>query len=52
MPKKNNNMHKTIFTRFGNLPTSTKLQEFHYYKKKYKCGSTMFQSLKNDNNKP
>ena len=34
MPKKNNHMHKTIFTRFGNLPTSTKLQGFHYHKKK------------------
>ena len=30
-------MHKTIFTWFGNLPTSTKLQGFHYYQgKKYK----------------
>ena len=24
-------MHKTIFTWFGNLPTSTELQGFHYY---------------------
>ena len=22
--------HKTVFTWFGNLPTSTKLQGFHY----------------------
>ena len=31
MPKKNNHTHKTVFTWFGNLPTSTKLQGFHYY---------------------
>ena len=29
--KKNNHSHKTIFTWFGNLPTSTELQGFHYY---------------------
>ena len=33
-PKKNNHMHKTIFTWFGNLPTSTKLQRFYYYQEK------------------
>ena len=32
--KKNNHTHKTVFTWFGNLPTSTELQGFHYYKKK------------------
>ena len=35
MPKKNNHTHKTIFTWFGNLLTSTKLQGFHYYEGKY-----------------
>ena len=37
-PKESNHMHKTIFTWFGNLPTSIELQGFHYYqeKKKYK----------------
>ena len=29
--KKNNHTHKTIFTWFGNLLTSMKLQGFHYY---------------------
>ena len=29
--RKNNNTHKTIFTWFGNLFTSTELQGFHYY---------------------
>ena len=29
--KENNHKHKTIFTWFGNLPTSTELQGFHYY---------------------
>ena len=28
-------MHKTIFTWFSNLPTSTELQGFHYYQEKY-----------------
>ena len=28
-------MHKTIFTWFGNLPTSTELQGFYYYQGKY-----------------
>ena len=38
---------------FGNLLTSTELQGFHYYqKKKYKCGSTVFLSLKNYNQNP
>ena len=35
-PKKNNHMHKTVFTWFGNLPTSTELQGFHYYKRKFR----------------
>ena len=29
--KKNNYTHKTIFTWFGNLPTFTELQGFHYF---------------------
>ena len=29
--KESNHTHKTIFTWFGNLPTSTELQRFHYY---------------------
>ena len=32
MPKKNNHMHKTVFTWFDNLPTSTELKGYHYYK--------------------
>ena len=32
--KENNHTHKTIFTWFGNLPTSTELQRFHYYQEK------------------
>ena len=34
MSKKNNHKHKTVFTWFGNLPTSTELQGFHYYQGK------------------
>ena len=30
-PKKNNHTHKTVFTWFDNLPTSTELQGYHYY---------------------
>ena len=44
--KKNNHKHKTIFTWFGNLPTSTKLQRFHYYKRKLQCVVTVFFFLK------
>ena len=33
--KENNHMHKTIFTWFGNLPTSTELQGFHYKIRRY-----------------
>ena len=35
MPKKNNHTHMTIFTWFGNLPTSTELQGFHYKIRRY-----------------
>ena len=44
--KKNNHMHKTVFTRFGNLPTSTELQGFHYHKRKLQCAVTVFFFLK------
>ena len=40
--KKNNHMHKTIFTWFGNLPTSTELQEFHYYQGKIQSAAVQF----------
>ena len=33
--KENNHTHKTIFMWFGNLPTSTKLQGFHYKIRRY-----------------
>ena len=33
--KENNHTHKAIFTWFGNLPTFTELQGFHYYQGKY-----------------
>ena len=40
--KESNYTHKTIFTWFDNLPTSTELQEFHYYLGKIKSAATMF----------
>ena len=40
--KKNNHTHKTVFTWFGNLPTSPELQGFHYYKRKLQCAVTVF----------
>ena len=52
--KENNYIHKTIFTWFGNLPTSTELQGFHYYQGKIKSAATNFFFLslkKHDNNK-
>ena len=33
--KENNHTHKTIFTWFGNLPTFTELQGFHYKIRRY-----------------
>ena len=33
--KESNHTHKTIFTWFGNLPTSMELQEFHYKIRRY-----------------
>ena len=44
--KKNNHTHNTIFTWFGNLPTSTELQGFHYYQRKLQCAATVFFFLK------
>ena len=44
-PKKNNHVHKTVFTWFDNLPTSTKLQGYHYYQGKIQsttCGYNIF----------
>ena len=40
-------MHKTIFTWFGNLPTSTELQGFHYYQGRVQSAATDILSLKN-----
>ena len=45
--KKNTHMHKTVFMWFGNLPTSTELQRFHYYQRKVQSAATVFLSLKN-----
>ena len=42
MSKKNNHMHKTVFTRFDNLPTFTELQGFHYYQGKVQSAATVF----------
>ena len=39
---KKNHTHKTIFTWFGNLPTSTELQGFHYYQGKIQSAATVF----------
>ena len=51
--KKNNYTYKTVFTWFGNLPTSTELQGFHYYQgKNTKCSHIIFFSLKNYVKKP
>ena len=48
MLKKNNHTHKTIFMRFGNLPTFTELQGFHYYQEKIQSVAIQFfLSLKN-----
>ena len=47
--KKNNHTHKTIFTWFGNLPTSTELQGFHYYQRKLQCAAIVFFFFKNNN---
>ena len=32
--RQRNQLHKTLFTWFGNLPMSTKLQRFHYSQEK------------------
>ena len=41
MTKKNNHTYKTIFTWFGNLPTPTELQGFHYYQERIQSAVTM-----------
>ena len=48
--KENNHTHKTKFTWFGNLSTSTELQRFHYYQGKCKVRLHCFSLLKDDNN--
>jgi len=46
--KESNHTQKTTFTWFGNLPTSTELQGFHYYQGKIQKRSyNIFHSLKN-----
>ena len=45
--KENNHTHKTIFTWFSNLPTSTELQGFHYYQGKVQSVATDILTLKN-----
>ena len=41
-PKKNNHTHKTVFTRFSNLLTSTELQGFHLSGKKIQSATILF----------
>ena len=43
--EKNNHTHKTIFTWFGNLPTSTELQKFHYYQGRIQSTKLRLQSF-------
>ena len=54
MPKKNNHTHKTVFTWFGNLPTTTELQGYHYYQGRIQsttCGYNIFSLyIKHGNN--
>ena len=45
--KESNHTHKTIFTWFSNLPTSTELQGFHYYQEKVQSVATDILTLKN-----
>ena len=45
MSKKNNHTHKTIFTWFDNLLTSTELQGFHYYHGKIQSVAVQYFSL-------
>ena len=42
----NNHTHQIVFTWFGNLPTSTKLQRFHYYQREIQNTAVQFFSLK------
>ena len=53
--KESNQTHKTIFTWFGNLPTSMELQGFRYYqeRRKYKVRLQDFSHyLKKHGNNP
>ena len=43
--RKKNHTHKPIFTWFGNLPTFTELQEFHYYQGKVQSATVQYFSL-------
>ena len=43
--KEKQSPHKTIFMWFGNLPTFTELQGFHYYQGEIQSAATMFHSL-------
>ena len=43
--KENNHTHKTIFMWFGNLPTFTELQGFHYYQRKYNSAQEHSQEI-------
>ena len=45
--KESNHTHKTIFMWFGNQPTSTELQGFHYYQEKVQSVATDILTLKN-----
>ena len=50
--KENNHTYKTIFTWFGNLPTSTELQGFHYYQRKIQSAAIDILTLKNTATSP
>ena len=43
--KENNHTHKTIFTWFGNLTTSTELQRFHYKIRRYNSAQEHSQEI-------
>ena len=38
--------HKTVFTWFGNLPTSTELQRFHFFQGKIQSAAIEFSLFK------
>ena len=49
--KENNHTHKTIFTWFGNLPTSTEWQGFHYYQGIVQSAAIIFSFSQKHGNK-